>query len=62
MSILNSVLKVFIGDKSKQDVKSILPIINKIKEFELSTSKLSNDQRREKSISFNIRLTTVKLK
>ena len=56
MSILNSVLKVFIGDKSKQDVKSILPIINKIKEFELSTSKLSNDQLREKTISFKIRI------
>ena len=56
MSILNSVLKVFIGDKSKQDVKSILPIINKIKEFELSTSKLSNDQLREKTISFKNRI------
>ena len=56
MSILNSVLKVFIGDKSKQDIKSILPIVNKIKEFELSTAKLSNDQLREKTISFKIRI------
>jgi len=56
MSILNSILKVFIGDKSKQDVKSILPIVKKIKEFELSTEKLSNDQLREKTISFKTRI------
>ena len=56
MSILNSVLKVFVGDKSKQDVKSILPIVNKIKEFESPTAKLSNDQLREKTISFKIRI------
>ena len=34
MSIINSVLKLFIGDKSKQDVKSILPIVDKIKTLE----------------------------
>ena len=31
MSFLNSVLKVFVGDKSKQDVKAITPLVNKIK-------------------------------
>ena len=34
MSFLNSVLKVFVGDKSKQDVKAITPIVNQVKTFE----------------------------
>ena len=37
MSLLNSVLKVFVGDKSKQDVKAIMPVVNKIKTFENAT-------------------------
>mgnify|MGYP000950748655 CR=1 FL=1 len=34
MSFLNSVLKIFVGDKSKQDVKAITPLVDKIKTFE----------------------------
>ena len=30
MSFLNSVLKVFVGDKSKQDVKALTPIVEKL--------------------------------
>jgi preprotein translocase subunit SecA len=49
MSILNSVLKVFVGDKSKQDVKAILPVVNKIKQFESSVAELSHDELRAKT-------------
>ena len=52
MSLLNSVLKVFVGDKSKQDVKAILPIIDKIKEFEPAIAQLSNDALRAKTNDF----------
>ena len=52
MSILNSVLKVFVGDKSKQDVKAILPVVNKIKEFESTIAALSNDALRAKTAAF----------
>ena len=41
MSLLNSVLKVFVGDKSKQDVKAIMPVVNKIKTFEAATAALA---------------------
>ena len=34
MGILDKVLKVFVGDKSKQDVSAIKPIVDKIKTFE----------------------------
>ena len=52
MSLLNSVLKVFVGDKSKQDVKAIMPIVNKIKTFEVQTQALSNDDLRSKTQTF----------
>jgi preprotein translocase subunit SecA len=56
MSILNSVLKVFVGDKSKQDVKAILPVVNKIKQFESSVAGLSNDELRAKTTAFKAKI------
>ncbi|MGI9560189.1 MAG: preprotein translocase subunit SecA [Flavobacteriaceae bacterium] len=56
MSILNSVLKVFVGDKSKQDVKAILPVVNKIKQFESSVAELSNDELRAKTTAFKAKI------
>ncbi|GAA4291981.1 preprotein translocase subunit SecA [Aestuariibaculum suncheonense] len=52
MSFLNSVLKVFVGDKSKQDVKAITPIVNKIKSFEATLEGLSHDALRAKTTEF----------
>ncbi len=45
-------LKLFVGDKSKQDIKSILPIVDKIKSFEPSVKLISNDQLRNKTLEF----------
>ncbi|NKI32879.1 preprotein translocase subunit SecA [Croceivirga thetidis] len=52
MSIVNSVLKVFVGDKSKKDVKSLQPLVNKIKSFESELEQLSHDELRQKTVSF----------
>ncbi|GAA4775732.1 MULTISPECIES: preprotein translocase subunit SecA [Flavobacterium] len=52
MSFINSILKVFVGDKSEKDVKAIQPIINKIKSFEGALAGLSNDQLRAKTVEF----------
>ncbi|WP_445735573.1 preprotein translocase subunit SecA [Mariniflexile sp.] len=52
MSFLNSVLKVFVGDKSKQDVKAITPIVNQIKTFEAAIESLSHDALRAKTAEF----------
>ncbi|OEK08827.1 preprotein translocase subunit SecA [Flavivirga aquatica] len=52
MSFLNSVLKVFVGDKSKQDVKAITPIVNKIKALESAIANLSHDELRAKTTEF----------
>ncbi|MEH6704777.1 MAG: preprotein translocase subunit SecA [Galbibacter orientalis] len=52
MSLLNSVLKVFVGDKAKKDVKALQPIVNQIKSFEETLSQLSNDELRAKTQEF----------
>lgn len=52
MSFINSILKVFIGDKSEKDVKAIQPLVSKIKSFEEPLQKLSHDQLRQKTAIF----------
>ncbi|WP_243472479.1 preprotein translocase subunit SecA [Winogradskyella sp. MH6] len=52
MGILDKVLKVFVGDKSKQDVSAIKPIVDKIKTFEQALEALSHDELRAKTAEF----------
>jgi len=52
MDFLNSVLKVFVGDKSKKDIKEIQPIVTKIKELEKEFEALSLDELRAKTYAF----------
>ena len=52
MSFLNSVLKIFVGDKSKQDVKKITPIVKSITSLDENISILSNDELRNKTEYF----------
>ena len=52
MSFLDSVLKVFVGDKSKKDVKEIQPIVEKIKALEKEFEALSLDELRGKTVAF----------
>jgi len=59
MSIINSVLKVFVGDKSEKDVKAMQPLVKKIKSFETTLEGLSHDELREKTVDFK---TTIKAK
>jgi len=52
MSLINSILKAFVGDKSQKDIKAIQPIITKIRSFEGPLSQLSHDELRAKTIYF----------
>ena len=52
MSILNSVLKLFIGDKTKKDLKKISPLIKEISNYQETLNKISNDELRSKTIEF----------
>jgi preprotein translocase subunit SecA len=56
MSFLNSVLKMFVGDKSKQDVKAITPIVEKIKTYEAGLEALSHDELRAKTAEFKAKI------
>lgn len=56
MSIINSILKAFVGDKSEKDVKAIQPLINKIKSFESALQALSHDELRAKTAEFKAKI------
>ncbi len=56
MSFLNSVLKVFVGNKSQQDVKAIMPIVAKVKSFESAIESLSHDELRGKTAEFKSKI------
>ena len=56
MSIVNNLLKLFVGDKTKKDLKSILPLVDAIKGHENAFSQLSNDELRAKTVEFKERI------
>ena len=58
MSLLNSVLKVFVGDKTKKDLAKILPLVDQINSHFNSYKDLSNDELRDKTLSFKNKLST----
>ncbi|TDE07689.1 preprotein translocase subunit SecA [Flavobacterium sandaracinum] len=52
MSFINSIIKVFVGDKSQKDVKALQPYLNKIKTFEEPLKVLSHDELRGRTNFF----------
>ncbi|CAM1363396.1 Protein translocase subunit SecA [Tenacibaculum litoreum] len=56
MSVLNSIIKLFVGDKQQKDLKSLQPIVEKVRSFENSLSSLSNDELRAKTIEFKSKI------
>ena len=56
MSLLNSVIKAFVGDKSKKDVKELQPLVDQIKSFESAIESLSHDELRQKTLDFKARI------
>ncbi len=61
MGILDSVLKMFVGNKSEKDVKSMQPTIIKIKEAEKALTSISNDELRAKTIAFKEKLSAAQV-
>jgi len=56
MSFINSILKVFVGDKSQNDVKQLQPIVEQIRSFEADLEHLSHDELRAKTIAFKAKI------
>ncbi|WP_378177037.1 preprotein translocase subunit SecA [Aquimarina sp. SS2-1] len=52
MGVLDSVLKVFVGDKSKKDIKEIQPKVDLIKKEEQAIAALSHNELRAKTVEF----------
>ncbi|CAH0335222.1 Protein translocase subunit SecA [Flavobacterium sp. CECT 9288] len=52
MSFINSIIKVFVGDKSQKDVKALQPYLTKIKTFEEPLKALSHDELRGRTVFF----------
>ncbi len=52
MSLLNSVLKIFVGDKNKKDLQLLKPIVEKVTAFDNILSSLTNDELRNKTLEF----------
>ena len=52
MSLLNSVLKVFVGDKTKKDLAKIPPLVDQINTHFNAYKDLSNDELRNKTNAF----------
>lgn len=52
MSLLNSVIKVFVGDKVAKDLKQVQPLVDAIKKTEIEISKLNHDELRQKTSDF----------
>ena len=44
MGFLNNILKIFLGNKSKKDLKSLYPTVSKINSYSESYNKISNDE------------------
>ncbi len=56
MSIVNSLLKVFVGDKKQKDLKLLQPIVNQVHTFDSQIANFSNDELRAKTIEFKQRI------
>ena len=52
MGLFNSILKVFVGDKTKKDLKLILPLVDEIKKICIDLEKLTNDELRQRTSHF----------
>jgi preprotein translocase subunit SecA len=57
MSVINSLLKIFVGDKKQQDLKKLQPIVGQVHSLEAQIAGLSNDQLRLKTRDFKNRIS-----
>jgi len=57
MKILDSILKTFVGDKKKKDLKLLQPIVEKVHVFDNEVANLSNDELRAKTQEFKNKIS-----
>ncbi|WP_196888895.1 preprotein translocase subunit SecA [Aureivirga sp. CE67] len=52
MSLINTILKAFVGDKKTKDLKALQPIVDKVLAYEKNLINISNDELRAKTLEF----------
>jgi preprotein translocase subunit SecA len=52
MSILDSVIKVLVGDKKKKDLKALQPIVDEVRAFDTEMENYSIEELRNKTVEF----------
>ena len=60
MGLFNTILKAFVGDKAKKDLKLILPIVDEIKKIGIGLEKLTNDELRQRTNYFKKKIISEK--
>ena len=60
MSLIDSILNIFLGDKGKKDVKEVTPIVNSILEIEDNLKDISIDELRGITIQFKEEISKIK--
>jgi len=60
MSLINSILNVFVGSKSKKDLKEVEGIVKEVLSFESALSSLNHDELRNKTIEFKDKIQLVR--
>ncbi|MGI9540888.1 MAG: DEAD/DEAH box helicase, partial [Flavobacteriaceae bacterium] len=60
MSFLNSILKTFVGDKTKKDLSKITPLIAQINKHQEDFESLSHDALRQKTEDFKQQITSAR--
>src|SRR6187431_2838093 len=58
LDIINKTLSKLFGNKAETDLKELLPIVQKVKEAEVTISKLSDDELRNKTAEFKNKIHT----
>ena len=56
MGLLDSIIKTFVGDKTKKDLKQISPLVDKINQYQKDFESLNHDKLRKKTEEFKSRL------
>ena len=60
MSLINSILNVLVGSKSKKDLKEVDGIVKEVLSFESALSSLNHDELRNKTIEFKDKIQLVR--
>ena len=60
MSIVDSILNIFLGDKGKKDIKEVSPVVDSILSYEKEIKDISNDELRSVTDTFKSEIKSLK--